>query len=119
MDIFIRNFEMADPTVFTVPQLKDKLMVRGLSVAGSKSKFIARLMEADPSESWMSDLDGPSGDVDDVGVCGAGGRGESLMRREIDFYKREKELAERELKLAQREIEMLRESQQGNLTDCS
>lgn len=40
---------MSDPSSFNVVQLKEFSKSRGLSIAGAKEEFIARLREKDPS----------------------------------------------------------------------
>lgn len=100
-------FKMSDPNAFTVAELKERLKVRGLVVAGAKSDLVARLMEADPAGSWMAERRGRDADSDGEDVeCG-----DASQRREVDFYRRERELVERELELARREIAMLRAMQ--------
>lgn len=71
---------MADATVFTVAQLKDKLKARGLSIAGTKNELIARLMEADLSETWMAELNGFNEDADGVEVGTVREREDALQR---------------------------------------
>lgn len=97
-----------DQSDLTVVELKKRLKTHGMSTAGSKTKLVSRLHEADPSNSWTGS--GESGGiegVEDVGDVGSEAR-ESVSRREIELDKREKELAERELDLALRETLLLR-----------
>ncbi|KMQ86625.1 hypothetical protein RF55_14343 [Lasius niger] len=98
---------MSELNTFTVVELKERLKSRGLPTTGTKTELIARLMEADPTNSWMAEEDERARSCDDEIET----REDALRRREIEFYKREKELAERELELARREILMLREQQ--------
>lgn len=98
---------MSDLNGLTVIALREKCKEYGLTATGSKAELIARLMEADPTNSWVADRDGRNG-VDDGAGAAAGAPGDELQRREIELYRRELELAERELELARREIAMLR-----------
>lgn len=93
---------MSDPNHFSVLELKDVLRRYKLPTSGAKAELIARLMEADPTGTWMHESGGSGGDErddDDEDL---------LPRREIEICRREKEIAERELELARREIEILK-----------
>lgn len=107
---------MCDPSAFTLVDLKGKCKEHKLLTTGTKAELIARLMEADPSNSWMTERDESDGGDDDA-RAESRVPGDALRRREIEIYKREKELAERELELARREIAMLREQRRQGAVD--
>lgn len=46
---------MIEPNTLTVTELKERLKARGLATSGAKADLIARLVEADPANSWMAE----------------------------------------------------------------
>lgn len=99
---------MADPSLFTLVELKEKLRARKLATSGSKNELIARLMEADPEGAWMQeDEDERGSHIDEAGSTIQSVP--NIYQREAELYKREKELAERELALMRQELNMLRD----------
>lgn len=111
---------MSDSNVFTVLDLKNKLKVLGLPIAGTKAELIARLMKNDLSGAWMVERSESDDSVETVAGTERLGRREDVVRRlEIDCYRQEKELAERELELTRREIAVLRGERRGSFADCN
>jgi len=98
---------MSELNAFTVLELKDRLRARGLTTTGSKPELVARLLEADPTNTWMEQND----PIDENASTEQDGMQGNVWQREVELHKREKALMERELELARREIEMLRERQ--------
>ncbi|KYN02836.1 hypothetical protein ALC62_06342 [Cyphomyrmex costatus] len=102
---------MSDPNMFTVAALKELLAARELPSVGSKAELIARLMEADPSGSWMSGgQTEDNGHIENAQQIRAGNMqpSTSQQQREVELCKREKELTERELAVVRLELEATR-----------
>ncbi|XP_076301744.1 uncharacterized protein LOC143219749 [Lasioglossum baleicum] len=106
------------PSEFKVTQLKDILKARGLSTIGVKQELINRLMEDDPSGSWIDEY---NNDIakDDPGSPARDIKEMEVLKKEKELAERGALLAEREIQLLKREVEMIREMQRLNIEEPS
>ena len=125
---------MSYPDSFTVAELKVKLKKRGLRTTGNKNELINRLMQEDPTGSWIQSCDevGDSDENNDVSnhhdddtstsvangtrygferhyEGGVSGVSASMIDdRERQNIQRELEISRKEKALAERELELVR-----------
>ncbi|XP_020297523.1 uncharacterized protein LOC109862041 [Pseudomyrmex gracilis] len=113
---------MKDACSLTVLELKEKLKTLKQNTTGTRAESIRRLMDADPSVSWMDDVasgaavngsvvDDACGRTSDRQTCRSALTDQeqnAVLQREMELCRREKELAVRELEITRRELDLLR-----------
>jgi len=97
----------------TVVEL-ERLKALGLNPTGNKSELITRLIEADPSGTWLQ-TDSEASKTDSASTAAVPATVD--YQRKIEMCKQEKELAERELALARAELQLLRGMQGPGVSD--
>lgn len=115
----VTSSDIMDPHTLTVAALKDILARNKLKTTGTKAELVSRMMEFDPTSSWVNaqivnndeivdnhNQASMTVNIEESASPVADDR-ESL-RREIDFMRRESALTLRELELVRRENELLR-----------
>lgn len=111
-----KNQTMKKAGDFLLQILKDKCKSLGITTTRTKADMYLRLMEKDPTDRWMLDVEEQDNDVHTFDEASGATLSETTPvqcdPRELELAKQQAELAERELALARREMELLCEVQQ-------